>query len=215
MDMRMYSRLLRWTYILWVAFSVVMSTTTNSALAQALSSSVKLPPPLRQLPTKLLIGYGHNCDHVRTAVHDGVNLVIWVFMNIVAACDIEADERTKLESTEARRLHEMKESKATIRTDLDLDKIGQLIKELDEDGYSDVVHMVSFGGWNGPHLDPNLSAQDWYAGWKDSAASKIFHGIDWDLEGNDDLDSPYNYFTKECLDKMGHISRYMKEGTYC
>lgn len=40
----------------------------------------------------------------------------------------------------------------------------------------------------------------------------MFHGIDWDLEGNDDLNSPYNYFTKDCLDKMGQISHLMKQG---
>ena len=94
-----------------------------------------------------------------------------------------------------------------------LDMIKELIAELDENGYSHVVHLVSFGGWNGPHLDPSLSATDWYAGWTDSIAGEIFHGIDWDLEGHDDLVSPTNVFTVECLEKMGRISQKMKAGT--
>ena len=200
--------------IIWFAFwtTIVMSTLLA---AEALS-----PPPLRQLPEKILIGYGHNCDHVRAAVEDGVNVVIWVFLNIVAVCDAEEtnslgtnDDATEVSSIERRQIEKKaSSSKVKIQTDLDLERIGSLITELDQNGYSEVVHLVSFGGWNGPHLDPNLSAEEWYQGWRESIAAKVFHGVDWDLEGNDDLASPYNYFTKECLDKMGHISRLMKEG---
>lgn len=35
---------------------------------------------------------------------------------------------------------------------------------------------------------------------------RLFHGIDWDLEGNDDLRSPFNEFTKECLIQVGDFS---------
>lgn len=166
----------------------------------------------RALPRKMLIGYGHNCENVRKAVKDGVNVVIWVFLDIVAVEEGSSMHRELLESSE--KSSSYSRTRAEIRTDLDLEKVRDLINELDKDGYSDVIHMVSFGGWNGPHLDPKLSALDWYAGWKDSVASEIFFGIDWDLEGNDDLTKSTNVFTIECLEKMGQVSRLMKEDGY-
>ena len=59
-----------------------------------------------------------------------------------------------------------------------------------------------------------ITAQEWYSIWKNSIASSIFHGIDWDLEGNDNLTSINNVFTVECLDKMGNISTLMKNDGY-
>lgn len=38
--------------------------------------------------------------------------------------------------------------------------------------------------------------------------------FDWDIEGNDDLSSPYNVFTQECLDLMGKMSQYGKKDGY-
>ena len=173
--------------------------------------------PVRALPEKLLIGYGIHCDHVRTAVHDGVNVVIWAFMNIVenteAVGECLGDKTENVPSSQEQQRDLLSQKRTKIKTGLDLDKIRALIKELDDTGYSDVVHLVSFGGWNGPHLDPKLTAEEWYEdGWKGSMAGQMFHGIDWDLEGHNDLDSPTNVFTVECLEKMGHISRKMKAG---
>ena len=205
----------------------------------------------REIPPKVLIGYAsHNYDdNVRRAVmEDGVNIVIWAFMEIVSSTtngDVSENENEMqlFESSIVRELqedqaateidqdgggnsnlkqqqHEAIQSASTsthnaqIETSLDLDQIKSLIDELDTSGYSHVLHLVSFGGWNGPHLDPNLTAQEWYAGWNQSNASTIFHGIDWDLEGNDDTSSPNNVFTIECLDKMGEISQLMKNDGY-
>jgi beta-glucosidase len=68
-------------------------------------------------------------------------------------------------------------------------------------------------GWNGPHLDTSLSARQWYEVWKNHFGD-IFDGIDWDLEGHDNLDSPTNIFSVECLNLMGDISRLAKEDGY-
>lgn len=38
----------------------------------------------------------------------------------------------------------------------------KMIIDLDVKGYTDMVHLVSFGGWNGPHLDAQLSAIEWH-----------------------------------------------------
>jgi chitinase len=102
---------------------------------------------------------------------------------------------------------------------LDLGQIQDLIRTLDADGYSHVIHLLSFGGWNGPHLHPasssaKFAARMWYSSWVKATASKIFHGIDWDFEGNDDRSSPDNVFTVECLDTVGEISRLMKENGF-
>lgn len=39
-------------------------------------------------------------------------------------------------------------------------------------------------------------------------------GIDWDIEGNDDLSSEYNTFTVDCLDLMGVFSQLAKNDGY-
>lgn len=184
--------------LLWLA--ILMTSQAVNALSM----------PKRPLPEKVLIGYGHNCDNVRKAVHDGVNIVIWAFLNIVAKEEAE-EESTHRELLEG---DNTVGQKAEVKTDLDLPRIKELIQELDGSGYSHVLHLVSFGGWNGPHLDPKLTASEWYTGWKESMAGDIFHGIDWDLEGHDDLTYPTNVFTIECLEKMGHISQLMKEDGY-
>jgi hypothetical protein len=42
----------------------------------------------------------------------------------------------------------------------------------------------------------------------------LYEGFDWDIEGNDDLSSPYNYFTTDCLDLMGTMSQLAKKDGY-
>jgi hypothetical protein len=187
-------------------------------LVEAMASPTTLANK-RSLPEKMLIGYGTNCEHVRKAVQDGVNIVIWAFLDIVATT---SDDGVLHDSSTHRELLEssvedsdsLRQNRGRIKTDLDLLGIRQLIQELDQSGYEHVIHLASFGGWNGPHLDPQLSAEEWYRCWKESVTGSLFHGIDWDLEGHDDLNKPTNVFTISCLDKMGHISRMMKEGTH-
>jgi hypothetical protein len=175
----------------------VSNLTSTGARRDLVGSST-----LRKLPERVLIGYGSDCDAVRRAVQDGVNVVIWAFMDIVSS---ELLPPSKI--SQPRVLHPVS---GQVVTDLDLPAIRDLIDELSRSGYDDVVHLVSFGGWNGPHLDPNLSADEWYSVWKGQVGG-FFHGIDWDLEGNDRLESVNNYFTLDCLDKMGEISRMAKE----
>jgi len=163
--------------------------------------------PWRELPDRVLIGYGSNIDRVRTAVHDGVNVVIWAFLDVVAAPSCSTALKNQLSQEGAM------PNQTTIATSLNLTAVQALVEELDETGYDHVFHLVSFGGWNGPHLDPKLSAVDWYLGFRQHVGH-LFHGLDWDLEGNDKLTSPYNLFTTECLDKMVSISRMAKADGY-
>lgn len=108
-----------------------------------------------------------------------------------------------------------------LTTNLDIEQIQQVIKELDMDGYSHVVHLASLGGWDGPHLqrlsmtsESSEYSNRWISAWRSSIVSTLFHGIDWDLEGNDNITSPLNYFHQTTLDCMGHISQLMKDEGY-
>lgn len=168
----------------------------------------------RALPSKVLIGYTAGRDYatVRNAiVRDGVNVVIWSFIEIIVP---ESVTTTTTTTTSTRG------DEGVLKTNLEMKQIQQLIIELDMSGYSHVVHLASFGGWDGPHLQPlsPISAREysnsWMSAWRSSIVSTIFHGIDWDFEGNDDVASPLNYFHQTELDSMGHISQQMKDEGY-
>jgi hypothetical protein len=175
-----------------------------SSLTQ--SRVLQFSKPLhRRLPERIVVGYGSNCKAVKRAVRDGVNVVIWSFLDFRAPPD---DSRETILVQERRNLQCRKPIPTT---NLNLTAVRAVIQELDSQGYKDTVHMFSVGGWNGAHLDPGLSSVDWYSAFKDHVGD-LFHGIDWDLEGNDDLDSPYNEFTLDCLNKMGAISQMAKAG---
>jgi len=161
---------------------------------------------IRKLPKQVLIGYtsGHNYTKVKQSiVNDGVNIVIWSFIDIATTPTTPNNTDTSTNNTLGR-----------VRTNLDLQSIASFIHQLDIDGYSNIIHLTSFGGWNGPHLDTTLSPDEWFSIWQNSNASKIFHGIDFDLEGNDNLTSIHNVFTIDCLDLMGSIITLMNDNGY-
>ena len=142
----------------------------------------------RAIPPKVLIGYGSNSDKIRDAVQQGgVNIVIWSFVNFRRSDD----------------------GSVAPATGLSLEDIKETIHGLDSEGYDQVLHLMAIGGWNGQHLDPLVTAEEWFQAFLDVG---IFHGVDWDLEGNDNLSSIYNPFTMSTLDQMGDISRLLHEG---
>lgn len=187
--------------------------TTSGRQRQRRALSLDEPPALesrRPLPNRVVVGYGSDAAAVAKAVRNGVNVVIWSFLDF---------RSTPLggSTVESGAVHERRDRLAgtvrpVLKTNLNLTAVRATIEELDATGYNDTVHLFSVGGWNGPHLDPTLSSIEWYHAFKDTVGH-LFHGIDWDLEGNDDLDSPYNIFTLECLDKIGAISQMAKSGT--
>jgi len=205
-----------------IIFSVTASTVGGNS--DGGSDTAHTPSKIRDIPEKVLIGYAsHNYDNVRKAVmEDGVNIVIWAFIEIVSSGDGSVEEikvgegdyhQPTLMSRQRALNNNSTRPRGEVRTGLDLESIKRLMEELDAKGYSHVLHLASFGGWNGPHLDQSLDAEEWYMAWEKSAASDTFHGVDWDLEGNDEVTSANNVFTLDCLDKMGEISRLMvKEG---
>ena len=173
------------------------------------------------IPDKIIIGYTTVCDDtVIKSVVRGVNVVIWTFISI---------QSSTLISTEA--FHSINNLRTSARVDLNsvnfpvpivtggpdlvcVKKIKQQLKQL---GYNDVLHLVSFGGWNSPHFkldNQHFTSKQLYHAWKRYNHQNIFHGFDWDFEGHDNVQSPINYFTKECLDQMGQMSQMAKNDGY-
>jgi len=74
--------------------------------------------------------------------------------------------------------------------------------------------MLSIGGWDAPHPNTSFSGEEWWDAWhrwnSEIAVPSLgfdgFDGIDWDLEGNDNVASPYNEFTVACLELVGAMS---------
>lgn len=170
-------------------------------------------PRSRTLPAKVLIGYGSECDAVHRAIYDGVNIVIWSFLDVRVSPDRnDMSPVRRLDDKSASTGLSLSQRRTTVSTNLNLTAIRDLIDELDHSGFGHVLHFASVGGWNGAHLNAAITAHEWYLTFNDSVGD-VFDGIDWDLEGNDQMISSDNFFTVECLDKMGDISRLAKEGT--
>ena len=50
-----------------------------------------------------------------------------------------------------------------------------------------------------------------FQAWTEFNKDGLFDGLDWDLEGNDDLTSPWNVFSVACLNLAGEFSAKLKE----
>lgn len=81
---------------------------------------------------------------------------------------------------------------------------------LDSLGFDDVAHLISIGGWDAAHPNTSIaSGTEWWSvfeTWNQGS----FDGIDWDLEGNDNLQSPYNTLqvsTLQLIEKMSDAAK--------
>jgi hypothetical protein len=163
--------------------------------AAASASALGLPqgPILAAYPS------GGECDSkVITGAEQGVNVVIWAFLALAAdakgnpVIDISQAPDGACVAATWNKLQSMK---------------------------LETTFMISIGGWGTPH--PAVTAPSMvsavYASWKDWNAQHArnyswpgFGGIDWDLEGVNDLSSPDNHFTVDCLDLVGKMSQMAK-----
>lgn len=158
----------------------------------------------QDIPSPLIVGYANwnQCDEgIVGAVKDGVNVVIWFSINLAL------DPNSGLPA---------------VQGGPDMDCVGGIVKRLKELNLP-VIHLMSIGGWNSPHPDISIPALAAYAclnKWNREVAARPefgfhgFDGFDWDIEGNDDFDSPYNSFSVQCLDLMGEISQLAKKSGY-
>ena len=182
--------------LLCTCFLGLQSSSVGVVFALSSSSTVPLRRPL---PEKILVGYATHCsDKVLQSVRDGVNVVIWSFVEMV--------ERTE------KKHNNPAQSQARCVSSFDIHCAQQMIRQLDQEGYTDTIHLVSFGGWNGPHLPDALTTKKMYQAWKEHIGGEdtLFHGVDWDLEGHDRLDHPNNEFSIKCLEAMGQFSELAK-----
>ena len=187
---------------------------TALLLCPGMAAAARMAPALgktgplgKTLPARpLIVGYANwnQCDEkIVDAVRDGVNVVIWFSVNLLT------HPVTGLPN---------------VQGGPDLDCVADRVREIRAlDGGHEVVHLLSCGGWNSPHPDTSNSAEAIYEElnrWNRLDAARPekgffgFDGFDWDIEGNDDKSSPYNYFTKACLDTMGIISILAKQDGY-
>lgn len=176
---------------------------------------------VRSLPEKLLVAYTVNdcqdldkLSKVTEAVVKGVNVLIWSFGHFQTTHKkgSDADQPLSLEFSTSQNSQNLRTYQEQLRSM----------------GYDDVVHLASIGGWNAPHLPPGFSGKDLLDAFqsvnlqfchneidgeegKGKQRCHLWDGIDWDLEGNDNLQSPRNEFTKDCLDEMGSMSALAKQ----
>ncbi len=160
-----------------------------------------IPP----LPERVIVGYANwnQCDEtIIRAVEDGVNVVIWFSINLAVDGDT---------------------GRPTITNGPDMGCVAERVREMRDKGFTDVVHLISIGGWNSPHPDTSNPVEEVFAEWERWNNEFVarpdlgfygFDGFDWDIEGNDTPSSQYNHFTVECLDLMGRMSQIAKSKGY-
>ena len=154
------------------------------------------------LPSRVILGYANwgQCDSkLVEAVEQGVNVLVWF------ACNLIIDEN----------------GDASITGGPNWECVAKITKDLRDKGL-DVIHLLSFGGWNSPHPVTSSSplsdskirqVYDYLHYWNREIIAKPdmgfygFDGFDWDIEGNDTPSSIYNNFTLPCLDFMGRLSQ--------
>lgn len=173
-------------YIIYCIFLYCLMTDFNDG------SSIK-PNIISKVDDKskrLIISYcswGQMDEKIIKAAEDGSNIIIWFSINL-----INKDGNPFIDSCR-----------------LDSVIVKKRMEEIKNKGL-DVKHLISIGGWNSPHIDESFTAEDW----KDTILTWNkefnFDGIDFDLEGNDDIQSVYNQFTYTQLDLIGKIAFELK-----
>ena len=155
------------------------------------------------LPKKLKIGYASwgECDEkIYEAVQNGLNVIIWFSVDMA-----ENEDCTE----------------PIFKRGPNYEEVSKMIKRFKDNSYT-VINLISVGGWNSPHINTNFSAEEYFNEWiKFNEKIKNiendfygFDGIDWDIEGNDDMKSNINHFTYKELDLMGKFSQLLKKEGY-
>lgn len=160
---------------------------------------------MRRLPQgKLNISYcdwGQTDDKIVRAVESGSNVIIWFSINLIKVNGLPAIQD---------------KSHDYIAVQSIIERTKQINK--------DIVHLMSIGGWNSPHIDESFDCNVWFNTidtWNKSLFVNNeelelfgFDGFDYDLEGNDDFNSPYNKFSFKQLNLMGELAINLKKEGY-
>jgi chitinase len=148
------------------------------------------------LPDKIIAGYCYgSSEKILESVKNGLNVLIWFQIDI-----------TKNEANEP-----------LIQGNLNYTEIALLNNEIKRLGFT-VINMICVGGWNAKHpIGVPLAIFNKFKRWNTEIVARPelnflgFDGIDWDIEGHDNLNSPNNLFKIETLDLMGELSILLKE----
>jgi hypothetical protein len=183
--------------LLWLAGAAAVATASASSPRASASAAVTPSSSAspRALPRAVVGGYsswGHCGDDIVRACEQGVNVVYWFAINL-----------------------------APSPTGLDLDCIANVSATLRALSLP-TTHMVSVGGWDAPHPTGYANASAMYSEWKAWNEHVVarpgletgFDGVDWDLEGADNVSSPTNSMTPQTLDLVGGFSQLAKADGY-
>ena len=150
----------------------------------------------------LIAGYANGCDGgVLIAARTGVNLIYWFSISL----SYNVTTGTPYVSYGGPSLDCIAETSLLLR----------------QEGLP-TTHMVTIGGWDAPHPDTTAPTSEVYAAWKAWQQDVVsrpgleggFDGIDWDLEGNDEVASSCNTFTVDVLNLVGIFSTLAKNDGY-
>ena len=177
---------------------------------------------VRHLPEGSILGAYASADggadkcaeRVTRAVVDGVNVVFWFGMGM------DVNETT---------------GKPQFTTGFNKECFVRVYSNLAAAGIAGTTHMITYGGWNSPRWPrTGHSGEEWFAAWEDWNRGVVqelqltigggpedglrdfdgFDGLDWDMEGNDDVASERNDLDLSTLDLFGALSVAMKRGGY-
>lgn len=185
--------------------------TTQCLIALCLAAAIALqgcggggtttpsPGTRPSLPKRMIAGYtsGASTEKITLAVKEGLNVIFWSFME----------------------LHNN-----TLTGGVTSKAVGEVVKALKDMNREDVIHFVSFGGWNVQHsLAGTCGAskcsgkayatafRKWNAGMMSSVPGFAgFAGIDWDIEGVNTLNSTSNAFNMETYEVMLNMSQALR-----
>ncbi len=170
-------------------------------LLSLLSCFALSAPTSRYLPPgPLNMGYaGGPCEGMVDAAKSGLNVIFWFAINL------------SVDSS----------GQPVVTSGPDLDCVANVSATL-RAMQLPTTHMITVGGWDAPHPDTSNPPAAMYAAWKqwnEHVAARRgfengFDGVDWDLEGNDDVTSVFNTFSVACLELVGEFSMLAKRDGY-
>ena len=168
------------------------------------------PATKRSLPAgSLIVGYATACDDANGATakvlaeaEAGVNVIIWFASNLVKDATTGA---------------------ARVAFGMNVTCIANVAATLRARRLP-TAHLLSVGGWDAPHPNTSFSGAAWFEAWhawntgpavsRPSLGWHGFDGIDWDLEGNDNVNSTWNHFTTAGMALVGDMSVAAKRAGY-
>jgi len=126
---------------------------------------------------------------VRSVCEHGVNVVVWSFAHFRRDSDSLWIEPT-----------------------FSLEGVAR-VKDAIASAGVEAAHLVSFGGWNGPHPDAAASGERWFDVWNEWNGG-LFDGVDWDFEGHDDPTAPTTELSPALLDLVVDFTREARREGY-